>query len=275
MWGRRIIVGALAWVMLSAQAPEPKAEPQQKQSAAKAEPSAPAGPLPVVIVNQPADPDGYQDPCKGNEGDSRSDLCAQWTAAHAAVDAAYYAWIQLWATAVGMIGLLTTIYLTLKAVRAAQASVRVAQDTAKRQLRAYLTLDDDSLFSGLVVGQHIWFKPRIRNNGETPAREVSLEGRLQGALLPLQEGVLEPGKLDFRSKLILGKGQSTTLHMSPNQPLTQASFDEITTGRVGMFAFGKITYKDVFGDEWETHFRVMYDVPTGLLTHCEEGNEAT
>ena len=118
----------------SAQAPQPKAEAQQGRTASQsANAAVPSGPVRVEIVNQAADPAGYQEPCKGDESDRNSDLCAQWTAANGARDAAYYAKLQLWAAAAGMAGLVLTLILTLQAVKAAKASV-ATQIEAERPL---------------------------------------------------------------------------------------------------------------------------------------------
>jgi hypothetical protein len=183
-----LFIAAFGWVILSAQAPQPKAPAEQPEAARQPQGTAqPVRPIRVEIVNQATEPQGYQDPCSGTERDQNSDLCAQWTAAKGARDAAFYAWLQLGAAALGMLGLIATIMLTLRAVKASQDSAKAARDTldharetSAAQLRPWVSIrvvaHKIARFgeAGLSFDYEIIFK----NHGPTVARCYQVRQRL-------------------------------------------------------------------------------------------------
>jgi hypothetical protein len=143
----------------------------------------------------------YEQPCKGQERNRNSDLCAQWTAADAARDAADWSYVGLWLTGASVAGLLITLWFnyaawdqarkgkndTARALIAAERSATAANrlaDTAERnaerQLRAYLDFDGIradpvELYAGKPppAGQKVLrLMVSIRNYGSTPAENV-------------------------------------------------------------------------------------------------------
>lgn len=73
------------------------------------EPTLPAGQV-------GAQPQEYRSPCSNPKGRDESDLCAQWRAANAGEDSAFWAKWGFWIGLGGMIGLFWTLYYTRKAV---------------------------------------------------------------------------------------------------------------------------------------------------------------
>lgn len=65
---------------------------------------------------KPGDP-RYQQPCRNDGQDARSDLCAQWTAAEAAGGAAFWTKWGFYLSVVGIVGLLVNLFLTVRALR--------------------------------------------------------------------------------------------------------------------------------------------------------------
>lgn len=83
----------------------------------------------------------YRSPCRDPKGASESDLCAQWRAAKAAEDSAFWTKLGFWVGLFGMFGLFWTLYYTREAVadtgkatEAMQESNRIADDLRKIEL---------------------------------------------------------------------------------------------------------------------------------------------
>jgi hypothetical protein len=86
------------------------------------------------VGGDPSDP-RYQKPCGKAEDKPYSDLCAQWTAANAAEKSAFWAVWGVFASAAGLIGLLISLFLTMRATNlAARATLlagKATRDTAR------------------------------------------------------------------------------------------------------------------------------------------------
>jgi hypothetical protein len=56
--------------------------------------------------------------------------------------------------------------------------------------------------------------------------------------------------------------------------------DDLAAGRVAFYLWGIARYRDAFGDQQVTDFRLMYSPRNdpegkGLMSFCEEGNQAS
>ena len=284
---RALAILFLCWAALSsAQTPQPKTEAAKAQSAQNvaAASNQVAPPVRVEIVNQATEPGGYHDPCRYDQGDSRSDLCAQWTAANAARDAAYYARLQLWGAAAGIIGLLITIWLTRRAVKAAQDSVRVAQDTAKRQLRAYLVAQNFRL-TGFVADQVPMLTFRLKNTGQTPASELRERYEIFYRSGPFHEMESQPVRFSrpykpSRRGTIIGAGEAITYRCVFDAAVTAENVEDVRNGKFVMFVAGAFSYRDTFGRRRILTMHMVLppfrlkDDGRGRLGSCERGNKA-
>lgn len=86
----------------------------------------------------------------------------------------------------GMIGLAVTVILTLLALKASRKAIRVAEDTGRRQLRAYVSIDTASI-GAVVAGQHLSATIRIKNSGQTPAYKVGVHTAMGWHKVPPSE----------------------------------------------------------------------------------------
>jgi len=82
------------------------------------------------------------------------------------------------------------------------------------------------------------------------------------------------------SSSLLGSGATHDMQIKHPQPIIKPSFvDEIGTPEGTIYVYGEICYKDVFGNEHFTKYRLMHGgpekPPPGVLSPCEEGNEAS
>lgn len=140
---------------------------------------------------------------------------------------------------------------------AAETQVATSQDTAKRQLRAYVLVTNFELIS-IDDGSAPAMQVHYKNSGQTPAlncnaffQSLFVEGadRNFDLATPLRPG--EP------SKTVVGPGTEF------NEIVPIAKFEKmvplIQQGKWIGFVNGWIRYNDVFGESHTTHFRAYCD----------------
>ncbi|MEK7322703.1 MAG: hypothetical protein AABZ84_06465 [Pseudomonadota bacterium] len=129
--------------------------------------------------------------------------------------------------------------------------VRGADDTAKRQLRAYLSVTPDFINSDCNIGS------TIENHGLTPAYKITTESGYAD-ILP------HPLPLEFNFKEIIDRTSHTHI-LAPRQTLRATviprrifSKDEIAAAIEGtkfrLYVFGAITYTDAFDKSHRTEY---------------------
>lgn len=165
-----------------------------------------------------------------------------------------------------------------KAVAATERSVETMQDTARRQLRAYVSVD------------RAWIEfpepgiPKVnvvvKNAGQTPAHNVHQWIHQWIAKYPLTTQLPTPPNGFVMSSSLLGAGATHDMQIEHPHPIIEPSFmDKIGTTEGTIYVYGEIHYMDVFGNEHFTKYRLMHGgpekPPAGVLSPCEEGNEAS
>ena len=113
-------------------------------------------------------------PCDNPNSESESDLCAQWKAANAAEDSAFWTKWGFWVAIIGSSFLLWQIILTREAVKDTGDATKAMQDAneiadlnAKRQLRAYVYTDIGTF--DIDESDRVLISLQIKNFGQTPA----------------------------------------------------------------------------------------------------------
>ncbi len=97
---------------------------------------------------------------------------------------------------------------------------------------------------------------------------------------PLNIELVDPPPDIKQSRSTLGAGDISSHLTTAGCPLTKIETDMIIAGKVAIYVFGEIKYKDIFKKiERSTRYRMMYGggggaTPDGALTFCEEGNDA-
>ena len=207
-----------------------------------------------------------QQPCGPKQYGSSADLCAQWKAADAATDSAWWAW------AGGVIGLGSLVGIFL-ALGLAFHSNWIARDAAKRQLRAYVTYSNEWWHGDFSPGQPLELKPRIVNLGETPARDVVWQAELRNFNATGAESEFTRSPMQAPSKSTIGKGQflQTTLKVVPSLPV----YARVMSGETILYVFGWVDYKDVFGTKQSMTFRLRFEPSDERWVMCPVGNSST
>ena len=196
------------------------------------------------------------------------DLKAQQSMANAANVMIYVGSAEALITLAGVLLVLATLIYTKKAAGAAIASAEAAQktvasmeDTARRQLRAYLMVQGEGVkYWGDKGGTHVTAKIRVHNNGQTPAKNVSAAHEVK-----LFDKVPDS---DFTGEA-LGKTETdTTIDPGRTRSFTAASAGAIpqspavaSAEGLTVVVYGVVQYTDVFGDRHNSKFCHTYRRP--------------
>lgn len=282
---------------LCGEAPKPAAKADQEKSQRQQAKPTPSPPLTTKPV-EPIQPPEYYRPCDSDGKNGHSDLCAQWTAAQGARDAAYWAKMSFWFGLLGLGGLLWTLYYTRKAVLAAEEATQdadqalahaaegneIARSTAQRELRAYVIAKDHAV-CGIHTGWNMTFRVKIENFGQTPASELRFRTLVRATTGDVDEyrmmfrGAREKGTF---SNAIIGPGDFHVHENTMEAPLDEATCGQIYSGDMKLIFAGIISYLDVFGKRHLTTFKYLLIPPEGMyspskmidLGACGTGNKA-
>jgi hypothetical protein len=195
-----------------------------------------------------------------------------------------FAWCKAdaWIDAERVIALFTVILgvATWKLWRATDALVKGAEDTGKRQLRAYLVVEADVIMNfeadKITIG-HFW----IRNVGQTPPHDVIMATGVHIAP-PRHTPVFDkPSSESLRAEANARRAyfaQQTEVHKNAARAFSQVEIDSVLAGESRLCVGGRVYYKDIFNNEWHTDFLYVYSGPetkTMIPAQYETGNDAT
>ena len=154
---------------------------------------------------------------------------------------------------------------------------QVMKNTLKIDQRAWLTIRQPKTNeTGLSVGQKPHVSMRIQNSGKSPAMDV--RSRITWVIVDkLPDGPTPPReKVDGKESLSLiapGEYQQSVGELP--EPLTQETFDRMKRGELSLFAYGTITYSDIFHVEHRTTLCFyLHDMNYFSLTACGKWNYA-
>lgn len=207
----------------------------------------------------------YQTDCSKRDD---SDLCAQRRMAKSAEDQAGLSELGLW-----LLG--ATLFFTAAAAIAAWRTVRTMQDTAKRELRAYLGIAQTKIET-LKPGEAPRVSIEIKNFGHTPAYAV-----VTG--LNMTVGVWSANGLALAAQStrplgVLNPQDTSLMSGATGDPLTERDIQDMRSGARYLFVAGIITYRDALNATQTTTFKLEYGgdhMKVGRLAYCREGNDAT
>jgi hypothetical protein len=168
---------------------------------------------------------------------------------------------------------------------AADRTAAIMQDTAERQLRAYLGITTEAptgrppaeiRVSG-VIGANLF----IRNFGQTPAHNVQQWVNIQIREFPLTSELPEPAEIDKlnRGISIIHPTEATTASCVTTWSITAEDRREISIGQKAIYIYGVVHYSDIFGKtERLTTYRLMSRTTVAVSVDfqiCDGGNSAT
>jgi hypothetical protein len=172
------------------------------------------------------------------------------------------------------------------AIEAWNRNVTLMAETAQRQLRAYVCLESAALIfpEPAIPEAQIKFK----NCGQTPAYDVRGWIGTWFAEYPLKEKLPNPPGDIQKATETLAPGRVSTFIAASKSPLPPQCLSALGTPKFTMYVYGKILYRDVFGNEQCTNYRLFHGGHEGvrsmrgendsehwLLNPDSEGNEAS
>lgn len=211
--------------------------------------------------------------CYNAENHDSADLCAQWRAAVAAEKAAETAWWSMWwviigtaLSGVGLAALIYTLRQTERSIIAASHSNEIAQDTAKRQLRAYLypgvsqvRISKDTNTVKCPVDIY------LRNSGNTPAK-ILVYRFIYYVISPITILAAEESGdasnvliTDIHTKIEKVVGPNSDIFLSFKAPVPLAHFNDPdnpvqfwgSKDETVLLAFFSWSYVDYLGRQWD------------------------
>ena len=172
-------------------------------------------------------------------------------------------WLVISVWMVALVGLGLAAY-TSRLWRATSDLLRSTADATKKELRAYVALDEiffeEADDNG--PGAH---KLRIRNYGQTPASRMSIWCE-RASHLP-KDGVTPY----YDTPVVDGQ----LLHPVQAYTVALAAAPLYRIGKPGFYTYGRIIYHDVCGEWWVTKFCYRYEGEGNFVPHgdynAEEG----
>jgi hypothetical protein len=147
--------------------------------------------------------------------------------------------------------------------------------TTRQQLRAYLLIE-----SALRLGEHDdhpEFQIVIKNFGQTPAYHVRSWILIRPGDREGQGGLPVPSRTAEVSDAALGPGGSFAMGGRYQGDWDEAGLEDFESGRLALYVYGEISYRDTFRRRHYTRFRAMYAAEhfrTGGLSIAARGNES-
>ena len=156
--------------------------------------------------------------------------------------------------------------------KAMRESVTLSKDTAKRQLRAYLTVGiGEAIYQERRMPEKpdLMFeaRPLLINTGETPAHGIRFKARAAILPVPLPREVNLPETFDDGMDSMLGPNQSANMFAVVDGFCHDQDVETIKRGDGrALYVWGLITYVDVFGDQHYTRFcqQIFWTINDGV-----------
>jgi hypothetical protein len=185
----------------------------------------------------------------------------------------------VWLTAILASGTIILAVATSFLWLSTRRLVKDADNTAKRQLRAYVNVVIDTNISMVLDSNNL--RPKrdvyIKNFGKTPAHEVTIVGNFVIGDYELKECLPKLEWEGHGSKVVIHPGHEQLCTLRAKTAFTEDEYGLFSDRKKNMYFYGRIEYKDAFGDPRWTIFRLR-TIPTGVgvsqWISCSEGNDA-
>lgn len=154
--------------------------------------------------------------------------------------------------------------------------VRGAENTARRQLRAYVGIEHVTLRK-VAAGQKPEITVRLKNFGQTPAYNVVHWMDMAVADIGTTKLVVDRKEGDDRT--IIDPSHGFSVRSTRENNLTVEEAIAIFDDEKRLYFTGRIRYKDAFGRRRKTYFRLETHgkalIDEGLMATSKTGNRAT
>lgn len=168
---------------------------------------------------------------------------------------------------------------TIKLWRAGETQRNLAEDTAERQLRAYVSVEAGG--NGRQrKGARFEFKPTIINNGLTPAEDVQILSKV-GLVPPIIPSNFDYGLLPAPNPSVttIGPRQGRVHNLVYYRTITISERRKIVKGELAFHVYGTVSYTDVFKRRRLTNFSMVVFLPKRSLnafwSYTQRNNDST
>jgi len=170
-----------------------------------------------------------------------------------------------------------TVEVAKASADAANATVKIMGDTAEKQLRAYVYPVSAERYRD-ETGAYV-IRLKIKNAGQTPAYDCSryMIEAISDGFPQLPENFDKIPIPTHIPKSPIPPGETIEFFVNATE-LTPSKEGQIMVGRAAIYLFGKITYRDAFGNSQLSNFRLVCTgewMSRGVFAPCQDGNEAT
>ena len=240
----------------------PLTAPEDRQSDAT-----PSLSIPVRIVQQP-DTETEADRVRQTEQDNRDkeNLAVQKELANLASKTLQLSFWQLILGIVGAFGLLFTLILTRRSVRAAEEATVTTREMMRRQLRAYVLVEQVTIVAADNTNTKFGILVRFRNGGQTPAIGLEVIANIQTININDNKIPQLPKHQNRPFSILPGGKRDKLLGWLPADHAA-----ELAAGICQMDVIGIATYDDTFGGRHTCHFRYEGGGAHGFLIGSELG----
>ncbi|TPK92658.1 hypothetical protein FJ934_20485 [Mesorhizobium sp. B2-4-12] len=139
-----------------------------------------------------------------------------------------------------------------------QASIKVTEDTAKKELRAYVTVEPDGI-NQLIGRMAVIGQVRLRNVGRLPARKVTLIVKMKRSAQPEEDPSCRTREFDASED----RSTYSDRVVNPGGDMLQGSEDtlpisDLAVEHYNVYVFGIAKYDNGYGDPCFTRFCHRY-----------------
>ena len=222
---------------------------------------------PIIAPRNPSKSSEKRQPCRNQRGRDESELCANWRSADATEKAARWAWVQMFLSALGVMGLGTTLWFNLEAWRQAESSkgetaralraseaaaasaarqADITETTARQTLQAYMA------YQQTIITRHrdphtghwerLHFAVGWINVGRTPAGVIKA-----GASVVLTNDAIPVMPINFVDTPGAKAFPNSQVKLSSSD-ITRKDVEDIINNRVNCFVYSMFQFSNIYGE---------------------------
>jgi hypothetical protein len=172
----------------------------------------------------------------------------------------------------------------------------ISRNAARRQLRAYVFVDNIVLFDSGQIRENLpvaeleaqrpvfrenepSFHITIKNTGQTPAYHSTHISSIDVIEVRHEHAIIVPDRNRDAPDNYIAAGSQTVQGRWLGRSLSDQEKEDVRNGVRGIYAFGRIEYFDAFKKRRFTTYRLRYTgmyppLPGVAFTYCRGGNEA-
>lgn len=240
-------------------------ESADRQKTPPADPLPPPTPVEREIDSEPA----CGPRCEAAQKREEADLVAQQRMADSTGDIVVVTEWQLYVGGVGIVLLIGTLWLTIKATNAAVEANKIARESSERQLRAYVGFGKIEIKWG--ADTRITTEVNFINHGTTPAYQVRYYANASVSNTEVDFSILPIEPSQTTADLAQHGRFNASLFTAP---LGAEQVARAQKGELPAIFWGRLKYKDAFGEDRFVDYRYQWDARVGRLVAMSEGNKS-